>query len=218
MVGQPIEMVSSVSFNDMMKRVNSAQDAESSAHVLVLTALRGKFEGKPFTARDVAEMLRPTAAAQFPDNGQRDAALDDIAELREALESLAGKPFPPGDPQPQAVGKKLRTFLLRPALINGDTVALAEAKARHDGKTYVVAIIVTGAGPVGQRAVAPRKMREEGRLMPTQPPMPAPRQPAGSLRRMRSRCDVRNLAERLIGLHAEHRWRLSGHRLPRDTR
>ena len=47
-VGQPIELVSGVKFNDMMK-ANSAQDVESCAHVLMLTELRDRFGSKPFT-------------------------------------------------------------------------------------------------------------------------------------------------------------------------
>ena len=117
--------------------------------------------------------MRPTAAAQFRDNnGQREAAQDDIDELREALESLAGKPFPPGDPHPQAVGKKLGTFLRRPGLVHGDTVALVEAAPGHNDKTYVVEVIIGAApAPLGDPPEsAPEGAVKEPVLSPTPPP------------------------------------------------
>ena len=170
MVGQPIELVSGVSFNAMMK-ANSAQDIESSAHVLVLTALRDKFGSKPFTSRDVAGMLCLSTAAQFSDAGQKEAAQAHIDELREALESLSGKPFPPGDPRPQAVGKKLGTFLRRPGLVHGDTVALVEAQPGHNRNSYVVEVII-GAGPAplaDPPQSAPEGAAEEAHAFPNAP-------------------------------------------------
>jgi hypothetical protein len=148
MVGQPIELAAGVVFNDMVK-TNSTHDAESSAHVLVLTALRKKFGFKPFTARDVAAMLRLDNSAAFSGPKQREAAQAVIDELREALETLAGgRPFPPGDPSSQAVGKKLATFLRRPGLVSGETVALVEAGSGRDNMNYAIQIVVR-ASPSG---------------------------------------------------------------------
>ena len=155
MVGQPIELVAGVSFNTMMK-ANSAQDSESSAHELVLTALADKFGPRPFTARDVSAMLRVDYSAQFSEREQREAAQAAVDELREALELAAGgRPFPQGEPRPQAVGKKLGMFLRRPGLIHGDTVALVEAGAGHD-KIYVVEVVMRAASdPPGPSQDAP---------------------------------------------------------------
>ena len=152
-------------------KVNSAQDIESCAHVLVLTDLRDKFGSRPFTARGVTGLLCLSTAAQFSDDGQREAAQAHIDELREALEILSGKPFPPGDPRPQAVGKKLGTFLRRPGLVHGETVALVEAKAGHNDKTYVVGVII-GAGPAplaNPSQSAPEGVAEEVHANPAVP-------------------------------------------------
>jgi hypothetical protein len=171
MVGQPIELVSGVKFNDMMK-ANSAQDVESCAHVLVLMELRDKFGSRPFTARDVTGLLCLSTAAQFSDAGQREATQAHADELREALEILSGTLFPPGEIRAQAVGKKLGTFLRRPGLVHGDTVALVEAEPGHDGKTYVVEVIIGAApAPLGDPPQsAPEGAVEEPVLSPSPPP------------------------------------------------
>ena len=150
-VGQPIEIVSGVCFDKMIE-ATCARDLDTGAIETMLSALRDKFGVKPFTARDAALLLSLDVKAQFAAPEQREAAQAAIDELREALEEATGKPFPPGDPRPQAVGKKLVTLLMRPAKIEGETVRLVESgkirtAAREEKKYRVETLGASGATP-----------------------------------------------------------------------
>jgi len=155
MVGHPIELVSGVRFAKLLE-ANNNLDPEASDVETVLAALRRRFGQKPFRAEQVAGMVRPDPGVAFADDAQRHAALAAIDELRSALEGLSGRPFPPGDPKTQAVGKKLLALEGRPASVDGDIVRLIGANKGRDAKSYCIEVIQDGAPPSSATVASPK--------------------------------------------------------------
>jgi hypothetical protein len=157
MVGHPIELVSGVSFKKMIDKTR-VEDANVRAVETVLGALLDKFKDKPFTARNVTGLLTPGLAADFGTPGEHIKAQAAADLMKGALEEVSGTGFPSGPIQAQAVGKKLTTILMRPAVIGGDTVRLiVDSGSARDENKYRIESIGQAAKPSSAGTPPPSK-------------------------------------------------------------
>ncbi len=151
LIGQPIEIGSSLAkFIDRFK-AGEADDEETVAASVLYSTLHKKFDTNAFTASDVAEMLdwesgAPTADG-FLTGSQRDDVHDQRTRLKHQAEALrgaleeatGGKAFPPGAPSVVRVGRKLKVLEGRTVAIDGRTMRL-KSWMNSDTKTNVFSI------------------------------------------------------------------------------
>ena len=140
-VGWPMEYAAAllgirVDCTELM-RAGEAGDEEAAAVTAVLSILRKTWDGRKFTAKDVAKAIAPAMSGARPAlTDSADGEIGSAEALAEALGELAGKRL--DRPTAHRIGKLFQKCLVgRPAWLNdGGVVAVLRNYLGHQENTY----------------------------------------------------------------------------------
>ena len=126
-------------------RAGEAGDEEAVAVTAVLSILRKTWDGRKFTAKDVAKAIAPAMSGARPAlTDSADGEIGSAEALAEALGELAGKRL--DRPTAHRIGKLFQKCLVgRPAWLNdGDVVAVLRNYQGHQENTYGIEVVTAG--------------------------------------------------------------------------
>jgi hypothetical protein len=126
-------------------RAGEAGDEEAAAVTAALSILRKIWDGKKFTAKEVAKAIAPIKnGAPLVPSDSADSAIATAEALADALDELAGKRL--DRPTAHRIGKLFQKCLVdRPAWLNdGGVVAVLRNYPGHQENTYTIEVGAAG--------------------------------------------------------------------------
>jgi len=126
-------------------RAGEAGDEEAAAVTAALSILRKTWDGKKFTAKEVAKAIAPIKnGAPLVPSDSADSAIATAEALADALDELAGKRL--DRPTAHRIGKLFQKCLVdRPAWLNdGGVVAVLRNYPGHQENTYTIEVGAAG--------------------------------------------------------------------------
>ena len=149
LVGWPMEYAAAllgtrVDCTELM-RAGEVGDEEAAAVTAALSILRKTWDGKKFTAKEVAKAIAPAKnGALLAPSDSEDTAIATAEALADALDELAGKRL--DRPTAHRIGKLFQKCLVgRPAWLNdGDVVAVLRNYQGHQENTYGIEVVTAG--------------------------------------------------------------------------
>jgi hypothetical protein len=131
-----------------LMRAGEVEDEEAAAVTAALSILRKTWDGKKFTAKEVAKAIAPAKnGAVLGPSDSAEIELATAEAIADALGELAGKRL--DRPTAHRIGKLFQKCLVgRPAwLDDGDLVAVLRKYPGHQENTYAIEVVTAGQNP-----------------------------------------------------------------------